>query len=67
MSGDPLFPFLFDLLADVLNILLRNAKNLDYLKDLGSIGSFEGILNLHFANDTLLFLEVKTEYIKVLN
>jgi hypothetical protein len=51
----------------VLNILLRNAKNLDYLKDLGSIGSFEGILNLHFANDTLLFLEVKTEYIKVLN
>jgi hypothetical protein len=67
MSGDPFFPFLFDLLADVLNILLRNAKNLDYLKDLGSIGSFEGILNLHFANDTLLFLEVKTEYIKVLN
>jgi Reverse transcriptase (RNA-dependent DNA polymerase) len=46
--------------ADVLNILLRNAKNL------GSTGSFEGILNLHFADDTLLFLETKAEYIEVL-
>jgi hypothetical protein len=52
--------------VDVLNILLRNAKNLGYLQGLGSIGSFEGILNVHFADDTLLFLEVKAEYIKVL-
>jgi hypothetical protein len=52
--------------ADVLNILLRNAKILGYLKGLGSIESFEGILNLHFADDTLLFLEAKIEYIEVL-
>jgi hypothetical protein len=52
--------------VDVLNILLRNAKNLGYLKGLGSIGSFEGILNLHFIDDTLLFLEAKVEYIEVL-
>jgi Reverse transcriptase (RNA-dependent DNA polymerase) len=65
-EGDPLSPFLFDLVADVLNILLRNAKNLSYLKGLGSIGSFEGILNLHFIDDTMLFLEAKAEYIEVL-
>jgi Reverse transcriptase (RNA-dependent DNA polymerase) len=65
-QGDPLSPFLFDLVADVLNILLKNDKNLGYLKGLGSIGSFEGILNLHFADDTLLFLEAKTEYIEIL-
>jgi Reverse transcriptase (RNA-dependent DNA polymerase) len=65
-QGDPLSYFLFDIVDDVLNILLRNAKNLGYLKDLGSIGFFEGILNLHFTDDTLLFLEVKTKYIEFL-
>jgi hypothetical protein len=53
--------------ADVLNILLKNAKHLGYLKGLGSIGSFEGILNLHFADNILLFVEAKAEYIEVLN
>jgi Reverse transcriptase (RNA-dependent DNA polymerase) len=65
-QGDPLSPFLFDLVADVLNILLQNARHLGYLKGLDSIGSFEGILNLHFVDDTLLFVEVKAEYIEVL-
>jgi hypothetical protein len=45
---------------------LRNAKNLEYLRGIGSIGFFEGILNLHFADDTLLFLEAKAEYIEIL-
>jgi hypothetical protein len=52
--------------VDVLNILVRNAKNLGYLQGLSAIGSFEGILNLHFADDTLLFLETKAEYIEML-
>jgi Reverse transcriptase (RNA-dependent DNA polymerase) len=65
-QGDPLSSFLFDLVADVLNILVQNAKNLGYLQGLSAIGSFEGILNLHFADDTLLFLEAKAEYIEML-
>jgi Reverse transcriptase (RNA-dependent DNA polymerase) len=33
---------------------------------LGKVGSFNGILNLHFADDTLLFLEAKDEFIEAL-
>jgi hypothetical protein len=41
--------FLFDLVADVLNILLGNAKKQGFLKGLGAIGEFSGLINLHFA------------------
>jgi hypothetical protein len=57
--------FFFDLVVDVLNILC-NAKNLGYLQGLGAIGFFKGMLNLYFADDKLLFLETKVEYIDVL-
>jgi Reverse transcriptase (RNA-dependent DNA polymerase) len=53
---DPLSLFLFDLVADVFNKLLNNAQQLGYLKGLGKVDSFKCILNLHFADDTLLFL-----------
>jgi hypothetical protein len=61
-----LSPFLFDLVANVLNILLANARKLGFLKGLGAIGECSGLINLHFADDTLLFLEAKLYYIEVL-
>jgi hypothetical protein len=42
--------------ADILNKLLNNAQQLGYLKGLEKVDSFKGILNLNFADDTLLFL-----------
>jgi Reverse transcriptase (RNA-dependent DNA polymerase) len=65
-QGDPLSPCLFDLIADVLNKLLNNAQSLGFLKGLRQIGSFQGILNIHFVDDTLLFLEAKEQYIETL-
>jgi hypothetical protein len=50
----------------VLNKLLNNAQSLGYLKGLGNKDSFKEILNLHFADDTLLFLEAKEYYIESL-
>jgi hypothetical protein len=64
-QGDSLSPFLFDLVADVLNILLGNARTKGYLKGLGVVGNFPGLIDLHFADDTL-FLEAKPYYIEVL-
>jgi hypothetical protein len=50
----------------VFNKLLNNAQQLGYLKGLGQVGSFKGILKLHFVDDTLLFLEAKDEFIETL-
>jgi Reverse transcriptase (RNA-dependent DNA polymerase) len=46
--------------------LLNNAQDKDYLKGLGAKGTFSGLVNLHFADDTFLFLETKTAYIESL-
>jgi Reverse transcriptase (RNA-dependent DNA polymerase) len=65
-QGDPISPFLFDLVVDVLNILLGNARRQGFLKGIGVIDDFSGLINLHFADDTLLFLDPKPYFIKVL-
>jgi Reverse transcriptase (RNA-dependent DNA polymerase) len=65
-QGDPPSPFLFDFVADVLNTLLKNARTQDYIKDVGQITDFSSLVNLHFAHDTLLFLEAKHIYIEAL-
>jgi Reverse transcriptase (RNA-dependent DNA polymerase) len=65
-QGDPLSPFLFDLVADVLIILLHNAQEKRYIKSLDSKHEFLGLVNFHFADDTLLFLEAYSRYIEVL-
>jgi Reverse transcriptase (RNA-dependent DNA polymerase) len=64
--GNPLSPFLFDLVADILNVLLNNAQDKGYLKGLGAKGTFPGLVNLYFADDSLLFLEAKAAYIESL-
>lgn len=56
-QGDPMSPFLFDLVADALHKLLSNAQLMGIIKGLGNFPNSSKILNLHFADDTLLFLE----------
>jgi hypothetical protein len=56
-QGDPLSPFLFILVADVLNKILSNAKLGGYVDGLGNFSNMDYIMNLHFADDTLLFLK----------
>lgn len=56
-QGDPMSPFLFDLVADVLNKLLSNAQHMGRIKGLGHFPNDSKILNLYFADDTLIFLE----------
>ena len=62
---DPLSPFLFDLVADILNSILNNARKQGYLKGV-NIGNDTNIFNLHFADDTLLFLETSKENLATL-
>jgi Reverse transcriptase (RNA-dependent DNA polymerase) len=64
-QGDSLSPFLFDLVVDILNIL-NNAQDKLYIKGSSNKDEFTGLVNLHFADDTLLFLETNSRYIESL-
>jgi hypothetical protein len=55
-----LFSFLFDLVADILHKLLHNAQACGYLSGVETNTNCSRILNQHFADDTLLFLEAAT-------
>jgi Reverse transcriptase (RNA-dependent DNA polymerase) len=65
-QGDPLSPFLFDLVADVFHRILQKAQSNGILRGLGDFGNLGQILNLHFADDTLLFLEAPKDNIEIL-
>jgi hypothetical protein len=58
-----LSPFLFDLVADILNVLLKNAQDKCYLKRLEAKATFPDLVKLHFVDYTLLFLEARASYI----
>jgi Reverse transcriptase (RNA-dependent DNA polymerase) len=65
-QGDPLSPFLFDLVANGFYIILHKAQQSGFIKGLGQFGSLRQILNLYFANNTLLYLEAIQENIQAL-
>ncbi|XP_028089315.1 uncharacterized protein LOC114289749 [Camellia sinensis] len=62
-QGDPLSPFLFNVAAEGLNLLLERAKRLGVIKGatVGSTGL--KLSHLQFANDTLLFCAAELEEI----
>lgn len=67
--GDPMSHFLFDLVADALNKILSRDQAAGVISSLGNFSNDLGVLNLHFADDTLLFLKADSkmlEYLKFL-
>ncbi|KAK2638777.1 hypothetical protein Ddye_026572 [Dipteronia dyeriana] len=62
-QGDPLSPFLFNLMVEGLSVLLRKASDLDMLSGATFAGNSLHIAHLQFADDTILFLKPRTEYL----
>lgn len=54
-QGDPLSPLIFNLVADGLNMMLSKARDNGLIQALGDTGNGTAIVNLQFADDTLLF------------
>jgi hypothetical protein len=46
--------------------LLNNAPSKGYIQGLGKKDDFPDRVNLYFVDDTLLFLEAKSQFIKAL-
>jgi Reverse transcriptase (RNA-dependent DNA polymerase) len=65
-QNDPLSPFLFDIVSEAFHRILSNASNEGYLKGVQLGRNNLKFLNLHFADDTLLFLEASESNIQVL-
>ena len=63
-QGDPLSPFLFVLVAEVLNKLLMKAESIGLFRGLKVGRRGEIVTHLQFADDTLLFCEANEEYLR---
>ena len=50
------------MVADSLNKILTRAQSAGLIQDLGNFPTAQQTLNLHFANDTLLFLQANSLY-----
>ncbi|KAK2636690.1 hypothetical protein Ddye_031482 [Dipteronia dyeriana] len=63
-QGDPLSPFLFNVAVEGLTVLLRKTASMDMLKGIFFGDETVHVLHLQFADDTILFLQPKTEYLR---
>jgi Reverse transcriptase (RNA-dependent DNA polymerase) len=63
-QGDSLSLFLFDLVAYALHHILHKANNSGSIHDLGNFSDLGEVLNLHFADDTQLFLDVSLQNVQ---
>jgi hypothetical protein len=62
--GDPLSPLLFNLIADMLSLLIARAKDNGQIKGLVPHLIDGGISILQYADDTILFIENDLEQAK---
>ncbi|XP_028093947.1 uncharacterized protein LOC114294046 [Camellia sinensis] len=58
-QGDPLSPFLFNIVAEGLNILFQRAKALELIKGVVIGLRKVNVTHLQFANDTIVFCEAE--------
>jgi len=65
-QGDPLSPFLFVLMAEVLNKMLQRAISSGMLKGIQVGRDGLQISHLQFADDTLVFCEAEEQYVRVI-
>jgi Reverse transcriptase (RNA-dependent DNA polymerase) len=64
-QGDHLSPYLFILVADGLNKMIHKSIRAGHLKGLGpSDNSHEKIVNLQYADDTLIFLKANAKMVE---
>ena len=62
-QGDPLSPFLFVIMSEVLNKMLQQAIRLQLFKGI-TVGSKDiQVSHLQFADDTLIFCEAQEQYL----
>jgi len=65
-QGDPLAPFLFNIVAEALNGLMRTALAANLYKGFTIASSEVSISLLQYADDTIFFGEASMENVKVL-
>ena len=65
-QGDPLSPLLFVLVADTLNFMTKKDRERNVLDGSGVTKEANSIINLHYADDTLLFGQYDTAQAAVL-
>jgi hypothetical protein len=63
-QGDPLSPFLFNMVVEILSCMFCKAKQLGMVKGAVFGDGVVQISHLQFVDDTILFLEPKVEYIR---
>jgi hypothetical protein len=59
--GDPLYPLLFNLVVDVFTRMLMKVAGKGYITGLMNTLYLEGVINLQYADDTILFLQKDTQ------
>ncbi|KAK3197988.1 hypothetical protein Dsin_021403 [Dipteronia sinensis] len=62
-EGDPLSPFLFNVAVEGLSALLRKAASMDMLKGIFFSEDSIHISHLQFADNTILFLQPRRDYL----
>ena len=63
-QGDPLSPYLFVLIAEVLNKLLLKAADIGLFQGVKVGSRAVALTHLQFADDTLIFCEPKMEFLR---
>jgi hypothetical protein len=59
--GDSLSPLLFNMIVDVLSIMLQKAARAGLIKGLANELVDGGVISLQYADDTILFLDKDVE------
>ncbi|KAK0594545.1 hypothetical protein LWI29_014617 [Acer saccharum] len=62
-QGDHLSPFLFNVVVEGLSALFRKAESLDMMKGVSFRGEEVMVSHLRFADDTILFLKPRVDYL----
>lgn len=60
-QGDPLSPFLFVLVGEVLNLLIKKATSMNLWNGISITQSDVSITHLQYADDTLIFCDARLE------
>lgn len=60
-KGDPLSPFLFNIVGEVIHIMMERASEIGLIEGVQTHESSKMISHLQFADDTIIFLKGSEE------